>query len=339
MSRACASHNDERPLRLALLDEIRAVVGFEAYAWLLTDPETEVGVAPLADAPCLAELPRLIRLKYSTTVNRWTHLGVPVGRLIDATGGHPERSLVWRELLHSYDVSDIASMVFRDGFGCWGFLDLWRYGSDAKFTEQEAEFLTGAAVSITQALRRCQANTFEQNGVDLVRAGPVVLVLSPDLEVRAQTPETEEYLRRLVPPDTDRPPVPAGAYNVAAQLLAIESGVDDHQASARVHLADGTWLTLRAGRIGGVAPPHEQDIAVTIEPTQPVERTSLFVRAHGLSSREAELVTHLATGADTRLVAERMFLSENTIQDQLKSIFAKTGIRNRRTLLARAAGR
>jgi DNA-binding CsgD family transcriptional regulator len=33
-----------------------------------------------------------------------------------------------------------------------------------------------------------------------------------------------------------------------------------------------------------------------------------------------------------------MFLSENTVQDQLKSIFAKTGTSNRRTLLARAVG-
>jgi hypothetical protein len=27
---------------------------------------------PLADVPCLAELPKLIRLKYSTELNRWT---------------------------------------------------------------------------------------------------------------------------------------------------------------------------------------------------------------------------------------------------------------------------
>lgn len=130
----------------------------------------------------------------------------------------------------------------------------------------------------------------------------------------------------------------AGAYNVAAQLLAVESGVDAHPPSARVHLGGGTWLTLRAARIGGASPAGDQDIAVTIEPTSPAGRMSLFVRACGLSAREAELLTYLSSGADTRHVAQRMFLSENTVQDHLKSIFAKTGARSRRALLARVVG-
>ena len=46
----------------------------------------------------------------------------------------------------------------------------------------------------------------------------------------------------------------------------------------------------------------------------------------------------LVIGADTHRIAEQMFLSENTVQDHLKSIFVKTATRNRRTLLARAVG-
>lgn len=33
-----------------------------------------------------------------------------------------------------------------------------------------------------------------------------------------------------------------------------------------------------------------------------------------------------------------MFRSEHIVQDHLKAIFAKTGVRNRRTLLSRALG-
>jgi hypothetical protein len=59
----CESLVDARTLRLELLDELRQKVPFDAYAWLLTDPATSVGSSPLADVPCLPELPRLIRLK------------------------------------------------------------------------------------------------------------------------------------------------------------------------------------------------------------------------------------------------------------------------------------
>lgn len=338
VTRICDEHDEARALRLAVLDEIGGAAPFDAYSWLLTDPETEVGCAPLADVPCLPELPRLIRLKYLTAVNRWTRLAVPVALLRDATADQRERSLVWREVLAGYGVNDVASAVFRDRFGCWGFLELWRIHSGPRFTDAEAEFLTGIAAPVTAALRRCQARTFDAVRSPPERTGPVVLVLSPQLDVTAETPETDQYLRTLVPPDDDRRPIPSAAYNVAAQLLAVEAEVDDHPPSARVHLSGGVWLTLRAARIGQAVATAEQDIAVTIEVSSPAERTAVFRRAFGMSDREAELLRHLAMGSDTRHIAQRMFLSEHTVQDHLKSIFAKCGTRNRRTLLARATG-
>ena len=51
ITRMCAQHDEERPLRIALVEEIRRTVSFGAYVWALTDPETEVGTSPLADVP------------------------------------------------------------------------------------------------------------------------------------------------------------------------------------------------------------------------------------------------------------------------------------------------
>jgi DNA-binding NarL/FixJ family response regulator len=79
-------------------------------------------------------------------------------------------------------------------------------------------------------------------------------------------------------------------------------------------------------------------IAVTIEPTPPIERTALFARACGLSPRETQLLQLLLSGADTHDLAGRMVLSENTIQDHLKSIFTKTGTTTRRSVIAHAVG-
>ena len=329
VSDLCEHIDDSRDLRISLLDELRRLVPFDSFAWLLTDPTSEVGVAPIADVPCLADLPRLIRLKYATKVNRWTEQREPVVRLHAGTGGKLEASLVWRELLTDHNVSDVASIVFRDRFGCWAFLDLWRF--DGAFTDSQACALTDHVDAITAALRRCTFRNFSRPtaGRGQLWPGPIVLVISDQLEVHGQTPETERYLRALVPPDGDRAPVPAGAFNVAAQLLAIEAGIDDHPPVARVHLNDGEWLTLRAARIG-------VDIAVSIERASAAERLDLFRRSAGLTAREGELLDLLATGADTRAIAKQMFVSAHTVQDHLKAIFAKTGVSSRRDLLARA---
>ena len=336
--RICRGEADARTLRLEALDAIRRAVSFDAYAWLLTDPETSVGSSPLADVPCLPQLPQLIRLKYLTAINRWTGLPSAVASLHGATGGNLSRSLMWRELLGRYEVTDIASSVYRDRFGCWGFLDLWRSGTPA-FTEADIEFLGHIAGPITAALRHGLARTFvPATGGDQMPAGPVVLLLSPALEVRAQTPQTQRYLRVLVPPDADQAPVPAGAYNVAAQLLAAEAGVDDNPPVARVHLASGRWLTLRAARMDTTSAAEGRDVAVSIEPSTVSDRVSVFARACGLTPRETELLRHLAGGAGTREVARQMFVSENTVQDHLKSIFDKSTARSRRALLARALG-
>jgi DNA-binding CsgD family transcriptional regulator len=336
--RICASGADARELRLRLLPEIARMVAFDAYAWVLTDPATSVGSAPLADVPSLAELPQLIRLRYLTALNRWTTLtDPPVAVLSRATEGDLSRSLVWRELLRRYDVVDVATVVFRDRHGCWAFLELWRTGR--AFGEADVAFLDRLAAPVTDGLRRSAAATFAAPPPGESRlAVPLVLLLSPLLEVGRQTAGTEAALRQLVPRDDGAPPVPAGAYNVGAQLLAVEAGVDPSPPTARVHLAGPRWLTFRAARLGSEGPPAGRDIAVTIGEATPAERLDLFTRSTGLSEREGELLRHVAEGADTREVADRMCLSVHTVQDHLKAVFAKTGTHSRRELMSRVRG-
>lgn len=324
-----------------MLDVIGWSADFDAFAWLLTDPVTAVGSSPLAEAPCLHELPRLIRLKYLTSVNRWTQSGRPaVLSLAGSTNGRLGESLVWRELMADYDVVDVASVVFADRYGCWGFLDLWRRARAEPFSTEELAALASLVGPVTAALRQSQADTLLDRASSRdERPGPVVLVLSEDLEVRSMTPETERVLRLLVPPARAASPVPAAAYNVAAQLLAAEAGVDAHPATTRVHVRDEWWVTLRAARMVSADCSATSDIAVTIEQITPAERVELFVRAVGLSARESELLQLLGTGSSTQEAAVTMMLSPHTVGDHLKSIFAKTGSRSRGELLARVAGR
>ena len=178
-----------------------------------------------------------------------------------------------------------------------------------------------------------------------------MLTLDDDLRIVTRTAASQAWLNVLLPPAPDERAIPASVYNVAAQLLAAEEGVDNHPASARTHLAGGFWLTLRAARLSSADQPERSagraragsadrgaTLVVTIEEASAADRLDLFSRAFGLTTREHELLDLLATGSDTRAMARQMSLSEHTVQDHLKSIFAKTGARDRVTVLSRALG-
>ena len=83
-----------------------------------------------------------------------------------------------KDLLRHYAVSDIASSVYRDRFGCWGFLDLWRIRPAEPFMERDVEYLRAIVLSVTEALRRAQAETFHIVQAPRVPGGPAVLVLA-----------------------------------------------------------------------------------------------------------------------------------------------------------------
>ena len=338
VERICKRAVDARALRVEVLAEIRAAVPFDAYVWLLTDPQTCVGAAPLAvTPPSLTDLPALIRLRYLTPLNRWTNMpSNTAATLVGSTGADRTRSALWLQLLAGHGIDDVLSTVFRDSFGCWGFLELWR--AAGVFSAEESRMVASLNSVVTHALRTSQVSTFERLAERDHAGGPAVLLLSDALELLSQTPQTEAYLRALLPTAADRAPVPAAAYNVAAQLLARDNDVDLHPPWARVHVGNGLWVTLRAAPIERGSSAGPATIAVSIEPTPPVERTELYSRVVGLSDRESELLHHLVGGSDTRQLAQRLYVSEHTVQDHFKSIFAKTGVNSRRMLIARATG-
>ncbi len=338
---------DTKALRVELLEVLRDAVGFDAYVWLLTDPVTTVGAAPLVDVRGVVhhDLPALIRAKYGSEVNRWTTLlreGSPVALLDTAVVGEPHAAGTWLRTLTGLGTRGVASCVFADQFGCWGFLDLWR--RELPFDEPEEERLRALAPAVTQVLREAQARTFIEPATSHRHdGGPAALTLDEDLRITSRTAASQAWLDLLLPPEPGALAVAASVYNVAAQLLALESGIDDHPASTRTHLADGFWLTLRAAR---TAPVEQQDdrrgpmavMIVTIEEASAAERLELFGRALALTAREFELLGLLAAGGDTRSIARSMRVSEHTVQDHLKGIFAKTGSRDRVSVLARALG-
>ncbi len=123
--------------------------------------------------------------------------------------------------------------------------------------------------------------------------------------------------------------LPSVVYPAATRARSAGSAVGAH---ALLQGVDGRWVMIEAAPLEGGG---EGKIAVTLRAATPSETFDLFCRVYALSARERELVALLAAGLDTGAVARRLFISRHTVQDHLKSVFAKVGIHSRRELLAR----
>lgn len=342
-------------MRAAVLAELGSVVPFSWFAWPLADPQTCTGMSPMARIPCPEELPALIRLKYLTEAGRWTSLlgsNTHAVTLQAATCRNPALSLLWDGILGRYEVTDVLSTVFGDKYGCWGWLDLWRCGEEGLFTDTEAAHLATAAPVISAGLRRSRAEQMRRDarlrhaarepGVGDGRPlrglpGQAVLTLDAGLGITGRSASAADWISLLQPGPRPYESVPAEVFNVAAQLLARQAGVDSREASARVPIGYGRWAVLRSFRMEA-GKDGEAPLAVTIQECPAAERLEVFARCFGLTPRQRSLLDLAAGGLDTAAMAADLGISNYTVQDQFKAVFAACGVRSRNALLALALG-
>jgi len=120
---------------------------------------------------------------------------------------------------------------------------------------------------------------------------------------------------------------------VAGQALrSVNSTPAGEVAMARVLTRSGMWVVLHGAAL---QTGSELRVAVIVEPAHPARITELLMSAYGLTDREQEVTRLVLQGDSTAQIATDLALSPHTVQQHLKSVFDKAGVRSRRDLVGK----
>jgi DNA-binding CsgD family transcriptional regulator len=163
---------------------------------------------------------------------------------------------------------------------------------------------------------------------------PGLLVLTDTWEVESATAGVEAWLSELPDGDWNAGRLPPAVYAVAGRALRTAEGPDapGEVAVARVLSRSGTWVVLHGAAL---AADGARRVAVIVEPAHPARISPLLMSAYGLTQREQEVTRLVLQGDSTTEIAERLVVSPHTVQQHLKRVFEKTGVRSRRDLVAK----
>jgi DNA-binding CsgD family transcriptional regulator len=72
-----------------------------------------------------------------------------------------------------------------------------------------------------------------------------------------------------------------------------------------------------------------EEVAVVVGPARPPRLAEVVMSGYGLTAREREVAQLVISGASTAEASAALHISPYTLQDHLKSIFDKVGVRSR----------
>lgn len=314
-------------LHSAAIHLVERTISTEMTCWASIDPETQVISSMVSGAnriPAEYET-RLAEAEYSLdephTFAALARRGDVLARLSDLPAEDRWRSSRLHDIWGPLGIDEELRVMFRAGGVCWGGAGMVRSGAD--FTARELEFLAAIAPAIGSATRLAMRSA-AQGGTGPGR--PAVVLIGADGQLVAVTPDARDWQERL---DAIAP----GRFQVMMQIMA--SGSHSAEAGyfrARLRDADGRWAVLQASTlIGG----EEDQVAVSIEPVTGDQLIGLLLLAYDLSAREREICREVIGGHSTADISHHLFISANTVQDHLKSVFEKVGVRSRGELVAR----
>jgi len=314
-----------------LLARLRKAVPVDAAFVATADPETLVFSSAWADEPLRALGPAFLDNEYGAPpdVNRFVDLSRsarPVMTLDDATEGDRAVSQRWRTIMAPIGLGDELRVALRTGNATWGFMCLHREGA-SPFTNAEVSALAQIAPHAAEAMRR---STVTLTSSDADRA---MLVCDNEI-VTAHSEGSAELLAEIDGPVAIGDPLPLVLRGVLRRLEAIERAPEETErpAAAVVRTRRGSLIAVHATRLLG--PDDRRTVVLSLAPPSGASIAGIRLAAHRLTPAQVKVAKLVLRGQSTRDIMAELRISEHTVQDHVKAIFDRTGVRSRRELVA-----
>ncbi|MFI8193281.1 helix-turn-helix transcriptional regulator [Streptomyces sp. NPDC085946] len=343
--RAVATARNVEEFFEAVMTTLAPSLPCDIWAGVTVDPETLMNTGGnYRHAVPEALMPRMLDIEYREgDVNLLPDLArrpSPVGLLSREAGDLLARSPRYQDIVRPLGYRDELRVALRDRHGVWGALILGRGPDTRPFDDADLAAAATLAQPLGDALRRLHVTRQARQASS--PTAPGLLLLDAGYRVLHRSPTAGPWLDELG--DGDRFPRGDGRTGLPPALCAVAAAVRAPAAGGSVT----SWAhtrTLGPARLHAwsLAEDHDRSaaldrggavVAVAIEPARPEERTSFLCTAYGLTPRERTITELVLRGHATTEISHLTRVSPHTVQDHLKAVFDKTGVRSRRDLVA-----
>ena len=314
---------------------VRTVPHYWTPCWYTLDPASLLVTSHFHEG--LDELPPewLAHEYYEDDVNKLADVARSergVSTLHEATGGDPASSPRWYFNMKMGGDQELIAALRTPSGDAWGALGLYREPGAPLFDREELELVRSLAPLLAEGARRALlvGEASDPEGPE----SPGLVVLTDSWNVESATPGVERWLAALPDGDLQAGKLPSAVLAVAGQALRTAEHPDQpgEVAVSRVLSRSGTWVLLHGASLVSGGPRR---VAVIVEPAHPARIAPLLMSAYGLTEREQEVTRLVLQGSSTAEIAQRLVVSAHTVQQHLKSVFDKTGVRSRRDLVGK----
>ena len=331
LTERCYAGLDALALGREVVRRLRPVLGIDAAFVATVDPATLLFTSATSEDPLIEAAPLFLANELGgRDVNHFTDLAVgpvPVRTLDQATRGDRDQSARHAAIMRPLGLGDELRAALRTRRACWGVMCLHREAGAAGFSQQDRDIVAKIAPHVAEGLRRALLADHSRGPRPALGHG--VVILDAAGSVTSVNDAAERWLAQI--PDSDWP----SSCQLPLPLLAAAGTARAGQAhptpTVRLRTIGGDWLSVHASRLHG---PDDRSTVLVLEEPGPGDITSLILDSHGVTGAQAKVVALVLRGYSTKQIVSQLAISQYTVQEHLRAVFDKLGVRSRQELAA-----